>query len=121
MAEDILDSDPKSVASGEKEKEDDENLESKKREKAIVEWIGRPLKPPWGNKDEDEDEDEDIEYEQEYIGSPVASIEDDSPSNKDDEDCEEDQEDDGIYNRKNTVHYIAKDNKEEVSLGHESE
>ena len=54
--EDILQSDPKIVASGEEEKEDDENQESEKREKSIAEWIGRPLKPPSSNKvEEDED------------------------------------------------------------------
>ena len=57
VAEDILQSDPESVASGEEEREDDENLESKERNKSIAEWIGRPLKPPPINKEE-EDEDE---------------------------------------------------------------
>ena len=56
-AKDILKSGPESVASGEKEKEGDENPESKKHEKAITEWIGQPLKPPSRNEDkEDEDE-----------------------------------------------------------------
>ena len=50
-AEDILESDPKSVASGKKEKEDDKNLERKKHEKSIAEWIVRPLKPPSRNED----------------------------------------------------------------------
>ena len=45
-AKDILESDPKTVASGEMEKEDDENLESKERDKVIAYWISRPLKPP---------------------------------------------------------------------------
>ena len=53
----ILQYDPEIIARGEIEKEDDENLESKKREKAITEWIGRPLKLPSRNKEE-EDEDE---------------------------------------------------------------
>ena len=35
-AEDILQSDPKMVASGEEEKEDDKNLESKGRDKSIA-------------------------------------------------------------------------------------
>ena len=47
----ILHSDPKSVASDEEEKEDDENLESKERDKAIAEWIIRPLKPPLINEE----------------------------------------------------------------------
>ena len=51
-AEDILESEPKSIARSKKEKEDDENLEIKKRKKAIAEWIGRPLKPPSRNEDE---------------------------------------------------------------------
>ena len=46
LAGDILESEPESVASGEKEKEDDGNLESKKHEKAITPCIGLPLKPP---------------------------------------------------------------------------
>ena len=59
-AEDILQSNHKSVASGEEEKEDDENLESEKREKDIAEWIDRPLKLASSNEDEeDEDEEED--------------------------------------------------------------
>ena len=48
----ILESDSGTIASGKKEKEDDENLEIKKRKKAIAEWIGRPLKPPSRNEDE---------------------------------------------------------------------
>ena len=36
-AEDILQSEPKSVASGEEEKEEEENLESNNREKSIAE------------------------------------------------------------------------------------
>ena len=51
-AEDILESELKSIARSKKEKEDDENLEIKKRKKAIAEWIGRPLKPPSRNEDE---------------------------------------------------------------------
>ena len=48
-AKDILQPDPKSVASSEEERKDDENLGSEKRKKSIVEWIDRPLKPPLSN------------------------------------------------------------------------
>ena len=51
--EDILESDPETVTSGEKEKEDDENSESNKCDKSIAEWIGRPFKPPSRKKDEE--------------------------------------------------------------------
>ena len=63
MAEDT---DPKSVASSKEEQEDDENLESKERNKAIAEWIGRPLKPPLSY------EDKEYEDEEEYVGAPLA-------------------------------------------------
>ena len=39
-AENILKSDPKNVASEEKENEDNKHLDSKKHDKAIAEWIG---------------------------------------------------------------------------------
>ena len=55
-AKDILESDRKTVASGEKGKEDEESLERKKRDKTIAEWIDRLFKPPLRNEDE-EDED----------------------------------------------------------------
>ena len=45
-AEDILEYDPKTVGSTKKEKEDNENLECKKRNTAITEWIGQPFNPP---------------------------------------------------------------------------
>ena len=78
-ADDILESAPKSVASGRKEKEEDGNLESKKRKKAITEWIGRPLKPPLHSKDkEDEDEEEDV-------GAPLDSTEQGSTRDKENE------------------------------------
>ena len=83
-AEDILESDPKTVASGEKEKQDDKNLQSKHCDKTIAEWIGQPFKPPLRNEDEeDEDKEEDF-------GDPLASIEDVSPVDKYDEGCEDD-------------------------------
>ena len=80
---DILESDPKTVASGEKEKEDDKNLESKERDKSIAEWIGRPFKLPSRNEDE-----EDYDKE-EGVSAPLASIEDDPPGDKDNEGREE--------------------------------
>ena len=49
----ILESDPKIVSSGEKEKEYDGNSENiQKRDKVIVTRIGRPLKLPPHNEDE---------------------------------------------------------------------
>ena len=66
-AEDILKSYPKTVASGKKEKEDEENLESKKRDRAITEWISRPSKLPSHN------EDKEYEDEIEYVGAHLAS------------------------------------------------
>ena len=91
-ADDILDSNPKSVARAEKEKEDDGNSDIKKREKSIVEWIGQPLKPPSRNEDE-EDEDE-----AEYFGVLLSSTEDVSPGDKDNEGCEDNWKD-GRYLR----------------------
>ena len=81
---DILQSDLEIVASVEEEREDDEYLERKERDKSIVEWIVRPLKPLSRNEDE---EDEDKE---EYAGAPLATTEDGSPSNEDNEGCEDD-------------------------------
>ena len=53
-AGDILASDPKNVAIGEKEKEYDGNLERKeKRKKPITARIKRPLKLPSRNEDEE--------------------------------------------------------------------
>ena len=53
MAKYILESEPETVVSGEKKKDEDENLESKKRDKAIAEWIGWPFKPPLHNEGEE--------------------------------------------------------------------
>ena len=75
-------SDHKTITSGEKEIEDDENSDMKKRDKATAEWIGRPFKLPLRNEnEEDEDEEEDV-------GAPLASIEDAPPGDEDDEGCE---------------------------------
>ena len=88
-------------------------MESKKRNKSIAEWIGRPFKSPSRNKDEeDKDGGEDV-------GAPLASTEDGYPSYKDVEGPEDDWEDDGIYNQKDTVIYNAEDNEEETSVGQE--
>ena len=100
----ILESDQGTVASGEKEKEDGENLESKKRDKSIAEWIGRPFKPPSRNEDEEDEEKE------EYVGAPLDSTEDRSPGTKYDEGCEDDWDKDGIYDREYTVLCDAEDN-----------
>ena len=114
-AKDISESNPESVASGEKQKEDDDNLESKERDKTIAEMIGRTFKLPSHNEyKEDEDKEEDV-------FAPLASIEDGSPGNKDDEVCEDYWKDNGIYDRKDTVLYNAGDRKEEASLGHKDE
>ena len=67
------------------------------------------------NKDE---EDEDKE---ENFVAPLASIEDVSPGNKAIEGCGDDQEDDGIYDREDTVLYYDKDNEEEASSGQKDE
>ena len=90
-------------------------MESKKREKYITEWIGRPLKPPSCNKEE-EDEDE-----EESSGAPLSSTENGSPGDKDDEGCEDHREDNGIYKNEGTVLHDVKDNEEEASFGHEGE
>ena len=72
-------------------------MERKEHDKAIAEWIGRPLKPPSSNEDK---EDEDKE---ENVGAPLASTEYVSPDNGDDEGREDDREDDGIYDCKNVI------------------
>ena len=113
--EDILQSDPKRVASGKEEKEEDENLESKKREKAIAEWNGRTFKPPLSNEDE-----EDKEKEEDF-GAPIASTENVSPGDKDNKVHKDNWEDFSTYDSKYAVLYNAKDNEEEASLGHEGE
>ena len=53
MAKEYLKSDHGSFASGEEVKEEDETLYSENRERDIVEWIGRPHKPPSRNEDEE--------------------------------------------------------------------
>ena len=113
--EDILESDPETVARGEKKREDDENLESKKQDKAIAEWIGRPFKTPLRNKNEEDNENE------EDVGDPLASTEDGYPGNKDNESREDNWEEDNIYKCKDKVIYYAEDKGEESSLGHEGE
>ena len=45
-AKEFLQSDHKSVANSKEVEEDDPTLDSEKREKDIVDWIGRPRKPP---------------------------------------------------------------------------
>ena len=113
MAEDILESDPETFASGKKEKDDDENSEIKKRDKAIAEWIGQPFKPPSRNKDK-EDEDE-----RKIFWCPSSFNRRTLPGETDDEGFADNREDDSIYDREDTVLYDDKDNKEEASLGHE--
>ena len=82
-AKDILESNPKTVTISKKENQEDEILESKKCDKAIAEWIGQPFKPPSRNKDkEDEDKEEDF-------NAPLASTDDGSHGNKDDEGFED--------------------------------
>ena len=66
-AEDILESESGSFASGENEKEDDGSSECKKLKKSIAEWIVRPLKPPSYDKDEEDEEKE------EDVGAPLDS------------------------------------------------
>ena len=76
-------------------------MKSKKRDKAIAEWISRPFKPPKHNKDnEDEDEEKDV-------GSHLASTEDNSPGDKYHEGYKDNQEDNFIYDREDTVLYNA--------------
>ena len=51
-------------------------MDSEKRERDIVDWIGRPGKPSLRN------EDEEAEFEEEDVGATQASIEDNSPLEK---------------------------------------
>ena len=74
-------------------------MEIEKREKDIVELIGRPLKRPSRNGDKEEEED---------VGATIASTYDRSPVEKDDESHGDDWEDD----REDTVLYNAKENEE---------
>ena len=90
-------------------------MESKKRNKVIAEWIGRPFKPPSRNEDKEDEEKE------EYVGAPLDSTEDRSPGTKYDEGCEDDWDKDGIYDREYTVLCDAEDNEEETSSGHNGE
>ena len=62
-------------------------MESKKGDKSIAEWIGRPFKSPSRN------EYEEVEDKEEDVDAPLASTEDGSPGKEDDEGCEEDWED----------------------------
>ena len=114
-AEDILESNSKKVASSEQEKNDDKNLESKKRDKAIAEWIRRPSGTPLRNEGKD---DEDKEYD---VSAPIASTEYSSTRDEDDEGHEDEREDDIIYDHEYTVLYNAEDSKEEASSGHNGE
>ena len=79
-------------------------MESKKRNKVIAEWIGRPFKPPSRNEDKEDEEKE------EYVGAPLDSTEDGPPGNKENKSRGYDREDEGIYDRKDTVLYDAKYN-----------
>ena len=88
-------------------------MESKKRDRSIAGWIGRPFKPPLRNEDEED------ENEEEYSVAPLSSTKDGSPRDKANEGRKEYQKDNSIYDRKDTVLYDVKDNKEEASLGHE--
>ena len=114
-AEDILETDPETVASGKKEKEDDKSLDNKKRDKAIGEQIGGLFKPPSRNEDKED------EVKEEDVGAPIASTEEGSSGEEDNEGREDEREDDSIYNRKDTVLYNAEDNQEEASSGHEGQ
>ena len=66
-------SDHKSVAKGKEEVEEDSTLDSKKLERDIADWIGRPREPPLRN------EDEEAEGKGEDIGTTQASTEESSP------------------------------------------
>ena len=66
-AEEFLQLYNKSVADGEEVQEDDATLDSKKREREIADWIGRPRKSPSSN------EDEESEGKEEDVGSTQAS------------------------------------------------
>ena len=111
LAGDILASDPKNVANGEKQKEDDGKSESKKRKRAIAARINRPLKFTSRNKDkEDKDKEEDFH-------SPLYSTEEGSPGNEEDKGSE----DNRIYDREDIMLYKTKENKEEASLAHKGD
>ena len=101
----ILESDHKIVVSSVKEKEDDKNLESKKRKKAIAEWIVGNFKPPLRNKDEE------YEGKEEDVGDPLASTDGGSPGEQDNEGRDGNHGYDNIYNCEDTVHYDVEDNK----------
>ena len=79
LGRDILESDPESVASGKREKEDDVNLESnQKREKSSAARIGRPLKFPSRNEDGDyEDEEEESSPSYKYNEGREGYLEED--------------------------------------------
>ena len=71
--EEFLKSDHKSVANGEEIEEDNSNLDSKKRERDIAYWIGRPCKPPLSNEDKED------EGRKRDVGSTQASTDYNSP------------------------------------------
>ena len=86
-------------------------MDSEKRERDILERIGRPRKPPSSNKDEE------YEGEEEDVRATQNSIEDNSPISEYEEGCEFYQED----NRKDTVLSDAKNAEEEASSRHKGE
>ena len=90
-------------------------MDSKKRDTATAEWISRPFKPTSHNEDEEDEEKE------EDVGAPLSLTQDRSPFDKDNEGCEDDQEDDSIYDHEDTVIYDEEDNEEEASSGNEGE
>ena len=109
IVEEFLQYDYKIIANSKEVQEDDATSDSKKRERDIADWIGRPRKPPLSN------EDDEYEGKEEHVGATKASTEDNSPIDEYEEGREYNREDD----RKETVILDAKKTEEEASLRHE--
>ena len=73
-ADEFLQFDHKSVANGKEIEEDDPTLDIKNCERYIVDWIGRPHKPPSSN------EGEEYEGKEEEFGATQASTKDNYPN-----------------------------------------
>ena len=72
-AEEIQKSYHESVANSEEEEEEESTLDSKKSERQITDWIGRPCEPPSRN------EYKEAEGKEENVGATKSSTEDNSP------------------------------------------
>ena len=90
-------------------------MDSKKRERDIADWIGRPYKPPSRN------EDEEAEGKEEDVGATQASTEDKSLIKEYEEgrefDWEDDRKDTGLWDEKKRGRSFIESRRQIVVVG----